>query len=107
MEWAPEALRRFRIQLDPPMEMVQRVGRRILESAETATEYARIWFRLIKGNVMESTWLLHELPEPTYDEKELRTELRRKAGKFMQLKIIEEKIPLDRFANYSTGPQKR
>jgi hypothetical protein len=97
---APEALKRFRIQLDPPLELAQRVARRLLENAETTLEYACVWAKFTKGNVMESAWLLQELLETSHDEKELRTELRRKARRFMQLKIVEEKIPLDRFANY-------
>jgi hypothetical protein len=76
---APDALKRFRICLDPPKEMAERVARIILESAETTKGYVKLWAKLIRDNVMDSPWLLSELMRAEWDEKELRTELRRRA----------------------------
>jgi hypothetical protein len=40
---AVEALRRFRITLDPPMEMVGEVAKRVLENADRPKDYVRTW----------------------------------------------------------------
>jgi hypothetical protein len=61
---------------------------------------------MIRDNVMDSPWLLSELMKAEWDEKELRTELRRRAGRHMQLKVAVQKIPVDRFANYGGKLQK-
>jgi hypothetical protein len=97
---APEALKRFKICLDPTMETAQRVARIILESAETTADFVKLWVKLIRINAMDSTWLLSELMRTVWDEKELRTEVSRRAGRYMQLKVAVQKIPVDRFAGY-------
>jgi hypothetical protein len=103
---APEALKKFRINLDPPEEMVQRVGRILFEDTETPKEFVKLWVRLNSDNVMESPWLLAQLVATDYDERELRTELRRRASRYMQLNVAAQKIPVDRFAGYCGTLQK-
>jgi hypothetical protein len=49
---------------------------------------------------MKSSWLLQHLSETTFDEKFLRTEFRRRAGKYLRLKISEEEIPVETLAKY-------
>jgi hypothetical protein len=95
---APEALRRFRVYLDPPMETVQRVGRILFENTETPKEFVQLWVKLIRNNVMESPWLLTQLVAAVHDEKELRTELRRRAGRYMRLDVAAHQIPVDHLA---------
>jgi hypothetical protein len=75
---APEALRKFRVYLDPPLEMAQRVGRILFENTESPKEFVKLWVKLISNNVMESPRLLAQLMATDHDEKELKTELRRR-----------------------------
>jgi hypothetical protein len=103
---APEALRRFRVYLDPPTETVQRVGRILFENSETPREFVELWVKMIKDNVMESPWLLAQLAESLHDERDLRTEFRRRAGRYMQLNVAAQKIPVDRFGGYCGTLQK-
>jgi hypothetical protein len=49
---------------------------------------------------MKSSWLLQHLFEITFEEKTLKTEFRRRAGKYLRLKISEEEIPLEMLAKY-------
>jgi hypothetical protein len=103
---APEYLRRFRVCLDPPIEMVHRVGRILFENAETARDFVKLWVKCMSDNIIESPWLVNQLMITEHDEKELRTELRRRAGRYMQLKVAAQKLPVDRFAGYCGKLQK-
>jgi hypothetical protein len=49
---------------------------------------------------MELSWLMQALFEAEFGDKELRTEFRRKGGRFLHLKVSEAKIPVDRLAKY-------
>jgi hypothetical protein len=103
---AHEALRRFRIYLDPPLETAQRVGRILFENTETPREFVQLWVKLISRDTMESPWLLAQLIASPHDERALRIELRRRAGRYMQLNVAAQKIPIDRFAEYCGTLQK-
>jgi hypothetical protein len=97
---AVEALKRFRIALDPPIDMVHWVAQRLLEDSDTPKDYVRTWVYLFTHSVMGSPWLLQRLFETSFSEKGLRTEFRRRAGRCLHLKISETKISVENLAKY-------
>jgi hypothetical protein len=97
---AVDALKKFRIMLDPPMDLVQKVARHLLDKADCPKDFVRTWVYLFSRSVMGSPWLLQRLFEVTFCEKESKTEFRRRGGKCLHLKLSEEEIPVDTLAQY-------
>jgi hypothetical protein len=95
---AVDALKRFRIMLDPPMDLVQKVARHLLENSERPKDYVKTWVFMYVHSVMRSPWLLQRLFEIKHNEKDLKQEFRRRGGKCLRLKISEAEIPVETLA---------
>jgi hypothetical protein len=97
---AVDALKKFRIMLDPPMDLVQKVARHLLEKADRPKDYVRTWVYLFEHSAMSLPWLLQRLFEVTFCEKDLRTEFRRRGGRCLHLRLSEAEIPVETLARY-------
>jgi hypothetical protein len=100
VSFAVDVLKTFRIMLDPPLDLAQKVARHLLDKAVCPKDFVRTWVYLFSRSVMSSPWLLQRLFEVTFCEKELKTEFRRRGGKCLHLKLSEEEIPVDTLAQY-------
>jgi hypothetical protein len=97
---AANALKKFRIMLDPPMDLVHKVACHLLEKSVRPKDYVHTWVYLCKSSTMSLPWLLKRLFEVTFCEKELRTEFRRRGGRCLSLKLSEAEIPVETLARY-------